>query len=135
MGMSDHAINCSTPLYCDVCQKQFAKEIGHNAHLNGNKYKKNAERAKAEANGAKENGEPTLGKMSREQRQKEISYHEYMITKLCQGDRLMAVISATIERQSVLSDRERQVESLHPPYFLERIDRQMCTEKPPVIGR
>jgi splicing factor 3A subunit 3 len=113
----NHAINGSSPLYCDVCQKQFAKETVYNAHLEGNKHKKNVERAKAEANGTKENEEPTPGKMTRGQRRKEISRHEYTITKLCQQDRLMTIIPATIgnvERRSVLSDRERQVESLLP---------------------
>lgn len=108
-----NVINGSSPLYCEVCQKQFAKETVYNAHLDGNKHKKNAERDKAEANGEREDEEPTPGQTTREQRRKEVSRHEYTITKLCQGDRLSKVIPETIfnvERRSLLSDRERQKE-------------------------
>ena len=111
--------NGSPPLYCEVCQKQFAKETVYNAHLDGNKHKKNAERAKVEANGERNNEEHVPGQLTREQRRKEISRHEYTITKLCQGDKLSQVIPATInivQSRSVLSDRERQVD-FHPCHF------------------
>ena len=114
-------MNGSSPLYCKVCHKQFSKETVFNAHLEGNKHKKNAERAKGEANGERDNEEHVPGKMTREQRRKEVSRHEYTITKLCQGDKLSQVIPASInivQSRSVLSDRERQVDALFPHFPL-----------------
>lgn len=109
----------TSPLYCAVCQKTYAKGTVFNAHLEGKQHRKNLERSKAEKNGEDDDPEPLPGKITREQRRKEISRHEYTILKLCQGERLSQVIPATInnvERRALLSDRERQV-SLYPPFI------------------
>jgi splicing factor 3A subunit 3 len=99
------ATNGSSPLYCEVCQKQFAKDTVYNAHLEGTKHKKNAERAKAEA--TDEKGELGPGQMAHEQRRKEVSRLEDTITKLFQGDKLKEIIAATInhvQSRSLLAD-------------------------------
>jgi splicing factor 3A subunit 3 len=109
----------SSPLFCQVCQKTYAKETVFNAHLEGKQHKKNLERSTAEKRGEDDDPEPLPGKITREQRRKEISRHEYTILKLCQGERLSQVIPATInnvERRALLSDRERQVLPLLSPF-------------------
>ena len=106
------AVQNTSPLFCEVCQKTYAKDTVFNAHLEGKQHRKNLERSKAEKNGENDDPEPLPGKLTREQRRKEISRHEYTILKLCQGERLSQVIPATInnvERRALLSDRERQV--------------------------
>ena len=118
-----------SPLFCEACQKTYSKETVFNAHLEGKQHKKNVEKAKAGKNGIHDEEPESLpGRMTREQRRKEVSRREYTILKLCQGERLSQVIPATInnaERRSLLSDRERQV---HPPYpFLFHISEQMLT--------
>jgi splicing factor 3A subunit 3 len=103
----------TSPLFCEACQKTYAKETVFNAHLQSKQHKKNAEKTNGEKrNEQDEDPDPAPGKMTREHRRKEISRREYTILKLCQGEKLSAVIPATInnvERRSLLSDRERQV--------------------------
>jgi len=113
----------TSPLFCQVCQKTYAKETVFNAHLQGKQHKKNLERSNAEKRGEVDDPEPLPGKMTREQRLKEISRNEYTILKLCQGERLSQVIPATInnvERRALLSDRERQVIPV-PSLFHENV--------------
>lgn len=103
-----------SPLFCEACQKTYAKETVFNAHLESKQHKKNVEKANVEKNGTAEEDEPEplSGQMTREQRRKEISRREFTILKLCQGEKLSQVIPATInnvERRALLSDRERQV--------------------------
>src|SRR5277367_6559264 len=103
-----------SPLFCEACQKTYAKETVFNAHLDSKQHKKNVQKANAEKNGTAEEDdpEPLSGQMTREQRRKEISRREFTILKLCQGEKLSQIIPATInnvERRALLSDRERQV--------------------------
>ena len=109
-----------SPLFCEACQKTYAKETVFNAHLESKQHKKNVEKVNGEKNGTTEedDAEPLHGQMTREQRRKEISRREYTILKLCQGDKLSQIIPATInnvERRALLSDRERQVPPPPPP--------------------
>ena len=104
-----------SPLFCEACQKTFAKETVFAAHLEGKQHKKNVEKASGEASEHQYESEPKPGQLTREQRRKEISRHEYTILKLCLGERLSQAIPATInnvERRALLSDRERQVRTL-----------------------
>ena len=108
-----------SPLFCEACQKTYAKETVFNAHLESKQHKKNVEKVNGEKNGTTEEDdtEPLPGQMTREQRRKEISRREYTILKLCQGEKLSQIIPATInnvERRALLSDRERQVPLLSP---------------------
>jgi splicing factor 3A subunit 3 len=108
-----------SPLFCEACQKTYAKETVFNAHLESKQHKKNVGKGNVEKNGTAEEDdpEPLPGQMTREQRRKEISRREYTILKLCQGEKLSQIIPATInnvERRALLSDRERQV--LHTPF-------------------
>jgi len=108
-----------SPLFCEACQKTYAKETVFNAHLESKQHKKNIEKVNSEKNGMTEedDAEPLHGQMTREQRRKEISRREYTILKLCQGEKLSQIIPATInnvERRALLSDRERQVPPLSP---------------------
>jgi splicing factor 3A subunit 3 len=108
-----------SPLFCEACQKTYAKETVFNAHLESKQHKKNVEKVNGKMNGTTEedDAEPLHGQMTREQRRKEISRREYTILKLCQGEKLSQIIPATInnvERRALLSDRERQVPSLSP---------------------
>lgn len=107
----------TSPLFCEACQKTYAKETVFNAHLESKQHKKNVEKSKSGKLKTTEDldpdPEPAPGKMTREARRKEISRHEFTILKLCQGERLSVVIPNTInnvERRSLLSDRERQKE-------------------------
>jgi splicing factor 3A subunit 3 len=115
-----------SPLFCQACQKSYSKETVYNAHLEGKQHRKNVEKTKAERIGDHDDDpEPIAGHMTREQRRREISRREHAILKLCQGEQLSQVIPATInnvERRSLLSDRERQVNSLLVPPFPYRTD-------------
>jgi splicing factor 3A subunit 3 len=110
-----------SPLFCEACQKTYSKETVFNAHLGGKQHKKNVEKARADANGDRdEEPEPLPGHMTREHRRKEVSRREHTILKLSHGERLSQVIPATInnvERRSLLSDRERQVHSPYAFYY------------------
>lgn len=102
-----------SPLFCQACQKTYAKETVFNAHLESKQHKKNAKKTNGEKAGDQDE-EPEIlpGHMTREQRRKEISRLEFTILKLCQGERLSQVIPSTInnvERRALLSDRERRV--------------------------
>jgi splicing factor 3A subunit 3 len=104
----------TSPLFCEACQKTYAKETVFNAHLESKQHKKNVEKAKSEkVKVEEEDPEPAPGNMTREARKKEISRREFTILKLCQGEKLSVIIPATInnvERRSQLSGRERQKE-------------------------
>jgi len=124
-----------SPLFCEACQKTYAKETVFNAHLESKQHKKNVEKANAEKNGHAndDDPEPLPGQMTREQRRKEISRREFTILKLCQGEKLSQIIPATIndvERRALLSDRERQVLPPSPPLFQQkRTDPNPCVER------
>jgi splicing factor 3A subunit 3 len=118
-GTSTTTTTNGSPLFCEACQKTYAKETVFNAHLESKQHKKNVEKVNGEKNGTTEEDdtEPLPGQMTREQRRKEISRREYTILKLCQGEKLSQIIPATInnvERRALLSDRERQVPLLSP---------------------
>ena len=83
------------PLYCELCDKRFAKELVFTAHLTGKKHKKNSQRSS-------ENG-PVSSSL----------FEEFKARKLCEAlAETLANTITNVDRQTALTEREKQIEGI-----------------------
>lgn len=92
---SSEAPSEEDPLYCELCDKRFAKELVFTAHLTGKKHKKNAQRSS-------ENG-PVSSSL----------FEEFKARKLCEAlAETLANTITNVDRQTALTEREKQIEGI-----------------------
>ncbi|CCH45124.1 CWF complex protein sap61 [Wickerhamomyces ciferrii] len=96
--------NQSNELYCEYCEREFAKKTVYDGHLNGKKHLKNVEKKKSSLTEDQNQSNPSSSK-------KNYEYYEFQIQKLVEP--LQTKIQDTklnTERRKALTERERIIE-------------------------
>ncbi|RLV83140.1 Pre-mRNA-splicing factor PRP9 [Meyerozyma sp. JA9] len=92
---SSEAPSEEDPLYCESCDKRFAKESVFTAHLTGKKHKKNAQRSSE--------NDPVSSSL----------FEEFKARKLCEAlAETLANTITNVDRQTALTEREKQIEGI-----------------------
>ncbi|CAO1623002.1 unnamed protein product [Parajaminaea phylloscopi] len=101
-------------VWCEVCQKSYAKQSVFDGHLNGKNHKKAAARQQRELNGDGQ-AQQNQGKVSASSLQQAhaLAKNEYLIHHLASGPLAdhCADTRANVERRATLTERERQAEA------------------------
>lgn len=102
-------------IWCDACKKSFAKQTVFDAHLQGNKHKKAAEKAAASATTTTNGKTPAsrAGNAAALTLAQDLARREYTISYLCKGPLAnhCSDTRSNVERRAALTERERAAEA------------------------